>query len=267
MSQRFDANALGSSVISGFVVLASALFNCFFTIDAGRRGVVLRFGAIQEVKKEGIHFKIPFVDRVVRLDVRIQKAITTTTSSSKDLQEVRSEIALNYHLEPSEVGNLYKDIGLSWEDRIIDPAVRETMKAVAAQYTAEQLITKRDTVSNTIRDLLGEALKKYGLTVDEVSITDFSFSKEFDRAIESKQTAEQMALKAQRDLDRIKIEAEQKVAAATAEAEALRVQKQVVSKELIELRKIEVQKIAVEKWNGILPQVTGNATPFINLKK
>ena len=195
------------------------------------------------------------------------RAITTTTSSSKDLQEVRSEIALNYHLEPSEVGNLYKDIGLNWEDRIIDPAVRETMKAVAAQYTAEQLITKRDTVSNTIRDLLGEALKKYGLTVDEVSITDFSFSKEFDRAIESKQTAEQMALKAQRDLDRIKIEAEQKIAAAQAEAEALRLQKQVVSKELIELRKIEVQKIAVDKWNGVLPQVTGNATPFINLKK
>jgi len=140
------------------------------------------------------------------------------------------------------------------------------MKAVAARYTAEQLITKRDTVSNTIRDLLAEALKKYGLAVDEVSITDFSFSKEFDRAIESKQTAEQMALKAQRDLDRIRIEAEQKVAAAKAEAEALRVQKQVVSKELIELRQIEVQKIAVEKWNGVLPQVTGNATPFINLK-
>jgi regulator of protease activity HflC (stomatin/prohibitin superfamily) len=267
MSQRYDANAIGSGLIIGLVVLAFILFNCFFTIDAGRRGVVLRFGAIQEVKKEGIHFKIPFVDRLVRMDVRIQKAITTTTSSSKDLQEVRSEIALNYHLEPSEVGNLYKDIGLNWEDRIIDPAVRETMKAVAAQYTAEQLITKRDTVSNTIRDLLGEALKKYGLTVDEVSITDFSFSKEFDRAIESKQTAEQMALKAQRDLDRIKIEAEQKIAAAQAEAEALRLQKQVVSKELIELRKIEVQKIAVDKWNGVLPQVTGNATPFINLKK
>jgi regulator of protease activity HflC (stomatin/prohibitin superfamily) len=247
------------------VLLAVFLFNCFYIIDAGQRGVILRFGAISNQVGEGFHFKIPMVDQVVKIDVRIRKAVTKTTSSSKDLQEVTSEIALNYHLNPESVSKIYKEIGLNWEISIIDPAVRETMKAITAQYTAEELITNRSSVSNAIKESLSDSLTKYGLIVDEISITDFSFSDEFDRAIESKQTAEQMALKAERDLDRIKIEAEQKIAAAKAEAEALRLQKQEVTIELLRLREIEVQRQAVEKWDGKLPSVTGGATPFISV--
>lgn len=114
---------------------------------------------------------------------------------------------------------------------------------------------------------MSERLGKHGVTVDEFSIVNFDFSKSFNEAIEAKTTAEQLKLKAERDLARIKVEAEQKVASAKAEAEALGLQKQQVTAELIRLREIENQRKAIEKWNGVLPNVTGGSIPFINVGK
>jgi regulator of protease activity HflC (stomatin/prohibitin superfamily) len=144
--------------------------------------------------------------------------------------------------------------------------VQEVVKAVTAKYTAEELITKRPAVSDAMKLALTERLLEHNIAVDAFSIVGFSFSKIFMEAIESKQTAEQLALKAKRDLDRIKIEAEQTITAAKAEAESLRLQKANISMDLIELRKIEANLKAIEKWNGILPQVTGaGAVPFIGV--
>jgi regulator of protease activity HflC (stomatin/prohibitin superfamily) len=140
------------------------------------------------------------------------------------------------------------------------------VKAVTARYTAEELITKRPAVSEEMRATLSERLRAYNIHVDAFSIVGFSFSKIFMEAIESKQTAEQLALKAKRDLDRIKIEAEQKITAAQAEAESLRLQRANISIDLIELRKVEANLRAIDKWNGILPQVTGSGpVPFIGI--
>jgi regulator of protease activity HflC (stomatin/prohibitin superfamily) len=150
---------------------------------------------------------------------------------------------------------------------VIDPAIKESFKAGAARYTAEELISKREQLKTEVRNYLRERMAVYGINVVELSITDFEFSQEFNRAIESKQTAEQNALRAKRDLDRIKVEAEQKITSARAEAEALRLQRQVISPELLELRKIEAQMKAIDKWDGKLPNVTGGATPFIQVDK
>ena len=144
--------------------------------------------------------------------------------------------------------------------------MQEVLKAVTAKYTAEELITKRPAVSEEMRATLAERLLVHNIAVNALSIVGFSFSKIFMEAIESKQTAEQLALKAKRDLDRIKIEAEQKITAAKAEAESLRLQRANISPDLIELRKIEANLRAIDKWNGILPQVTGGgAVPFIGV--
>ena len=266
---RRRAKAYGSLGIVAVVLVVAALLllNSFFTVDAGERAVVLRFGAVKGTAAEGLHFKAPFIDSVVKIDVRVTKAETETESSSKDLQVVRSEIALNYHPDADNVGEIYKDIGLKWEERVVDPAVKETFKAITAGYTAEELITRRAEVSDAIRQDLSEKLAKYHLIVEALSITDFAFSKQFNAAIEAKQIAEQQALKAQRDLQRIKLEAEQSVTRAKAEAEALRIQKQEVTEQLLRLREIEVQKAAVEKWDGKLPDVTGGAMPFIQVKQ
>ncbi|HSG71631.1 MAG TPA: prohibitin family protein [Planctomycetaceae bacterium] len=262
---RRAAFAVGAIAVI-FVIL---VLNPFVKIDAGERGVLLNFGAVQDdVLGEGLHFRVPIMQTVVKMDVKIQKSETRSEAASKDLQDIKSLIALNYHIIPDKANWVYQNIGISFKERIIDPNVQEAVKAVTAKYTAVQLIGERETVSTAIKDALSEKLADYNLYVDGFSVIDFSFSKKFTDAIESKQEAEQFALRAQRDLERIKIEAEQKVAQAKAEAESLRLQKQQITKELIELRKIEAMREAIAKWNGTVPNVLltgGGATPFISL--
>jgi regulator of protease activity HflC (stomatin/prohibitin superfamily) len=205
------------------------------------------------------------MQKVVKLDIKIHKAQTDADSVSKDLQDTKSTIAVNYHLVPEKANRIYQEIGAEFKDRIIDPAVQEVVKAITANYTAVELITQREKVRGEIKDLLKQRLLTYNVIVDDFAIVNFKFSNVFEQAIEAKQTAEQLALKAQRDLERIKVEAEQKIASAKAEAESLRLQKENVTPQLIELRKIEANIKAIEKWDGHMPQFTGGTLPFINL--
>jgi len=253
--------------IVGIVLLILMFFRPFVQIGAGERGVVLNFGAVQSsVLGEGLHLRIPIMQNIIKVDVKVQKATTDAAAASSDLQDVSSTISINYHIVPDKANVVYQSLGIHFKERIIDPAVQEVVKAVTAKYTAEELITKRPAVSDTMKAALTERLIIHNIAVDAFSIVGFSFSKVFMEAIESKQTAEQLALKAKRDLDRIKIEADQKITAARAEAEALRLQRANISTDLIELRKIEANLKAIEKWNGILPQVTGaGSIPFIGV--
>ena len=249
------------------LIMVFGVFKPWVQIPAGERGIVLNFGAVQEtVLNEGIHFRVPIMQKIVPMDVKIHKVVTDAASASSDLQDVALSVALNYHVIPEKANLVYQTIGVEFKERMIDPAIQEVMKAVSALYTAEELITKRPAVSAEMQESLTKRLLMSNISVDAFSIVSFSFSTIFTDAIEAKQTAEQNALKAERDLDRIKVEAQQTIAAATAEAEALRLQKMNISPDLIELRKIEANLKAIEKWNGILPQVTGGgAVPFIGV--
>ena len=254
-------------VIVGVIIFILIFFRPWVEVGPGQRGIVLNFGAVQkQVLEEGLHLRIPVMQEVALMDVKIQKAETDAAAASADLQDVTSRVALNYHIVPDQANIVYQKIGVQFKERIIDPAILEVVKAVTAKYTAEELITKRPAVSEAMRRNLMDRLIVNNIAVDAFSIVTFSFSKVFTEAIESKQTAEQLALKAKRDLDRIKIEAEQKITTARAEAESLRLQRANISPDLIELRKIEANMKAIEKWNGILPQVTGGgAIPLIGL--
>lgn len=254
-------------LVIGIILVVLLFARPWVQIGAGERGIVLNFGAVQDkVLDEGLHFRIPIMQQVILMDVKVQKAETDTVAASKDLQDITSTLVLNYHIIPDKANIVYQSIGIFFKERIIDPAILEVVKAVSAKYTAEELITKRPAVSEAMKEALTERLMEYNIAVDAFSIAAFSFSKIFTEAIESKQTAEQLALKAQRDLDRIKIEAKQTIAAAQAEAESLRLQRANISPDLIELRKIEANIKAIEKWNGILPNVTGaGAVPFIGV--
>ncbi len=236
-------------------------------IGAGERGIVLNFGAVQDkVLDEGMHMRVPLMQEVIIMDVKIHKVVTDAASASSDLQDVALSVALNYHIIPDKANIVYQSIGVEFKERIIDPAIQEVMKAVSARYSAEELITKRPAVSAEMQEALKARLLINNIAVDAFSIVSFNFSKIFTDAIEAKQTAEQNALKAKRDLDRIRVEAEQTIAAATAEAEALRLQKMNISPDLIELRRIEANLKAIDKWNGVLPEVTGaGAVPFIGV--
>jgi prohibitin 2 len=257
----------GLKKMSPFVIIAAILFlfwifSPFVIVGAGERGVVFNqlHGVEQMILGEGFSFVIPVIQRVVKMDVRIRKSDTRATAASKDLQTVATEIVLNFHLFPDKVNKIYQEIGPEYEKRIIDPAVQEIVKAVCAEFTAEELITKRQFVKDEIKTSLHKRLMTSHISLDELNITDFQFSKIFNEAIESKQTAEQLALKAQRDLERVKIEGQQKVVQAKAEAESQRIQKETISPIILQLR-------AIEKWDGKFPQVIGGtgAMPFINL--
>ncbi len=255
------------ALIIGAILVVFMFSRPWVEVGAGERGVVLNFGAVQQqVLGEGLHFRMPIMQRVVTMDVKVQKATTDAAAASSNLQDVSSTVAINYHVVPDKANIVYQTIGIHFKDRIIDPAVQEVVKAVSARYSAEELITKRSAVSDAMRATLTERLMVHNIAVDAFSIIGFSFSKIFMAAIEDKQTAEQLALKAERDLERIKIEAQQTVTAATAQAESLRLQRANISPDLIELRKIEANLKAIEKWNGILPHVTGGgAVPFIGV--
>ncbi len=244
-----------------FFVLFILLFNPFIIIKAGTRGVQMNWGAVQsKVLNEGFHVIIPIYQTVERMDVRVQKAETDCLASSKDIQDAHARIAVNYHVDPDRAWWVYQNIGIQFKERIIDPMVQEIFKAITARFTAVEMITQREKVRNETKQLLAARLLEYGLIVDDLSIVNFNFSKAYTDAIEAKQTADQLALKAENDLKRIRVEAEQTIAAAKAEAEALRLKNQQVTEQLIRFE-------AVKKWDGKLPTVTAGAVPFIDLTK
>ncbi|MDX1958461.1 MAG: prohibitin family protein [Leptospiraceae bacterium] len=238
------------------------IINPCVVIPSGHRGVVLNFGAVSgKILDEGLHYRVPIMQSVIEIDVKVKKSETKCEAASKDLQTISSIIALNYHLNAGQVNTLYQTIGLNYESTIIDPAVQEVMKGVTARYTAAELITFREQVSSAIKTALEARLAKYFILIDDFSIKDFQFSQTFAKAIEAKQEAEQLALKAERDLQRIKIEAEQQVATARAEAESIRLKNNNVSPLIIQLN-------AIEKWDGKLPQymLGDKSLPFINIR-
>lgn len=254
-------------IIIGIVVIS--IINPIVIISAGERGVMTTFGKPDEqVFEPGIHFRIPLAQTMHLMDVRIQKGEGEGDAASKDLQSVHTRIAINYHLNPTQVVNVFKGIGPSTDiaaDRIIIPAAQEAVKAVTARFTAEELISRRTEVRDAIGALLREKMQRHGLVLDEFAIVNFAFSRSFSEAIEAKVKAEQEKLKAERDLQRIEVEAKQKVASAKAEADALALQRQQVTAELLQLRKIENERDAIRKWDGKLPQVTGGTVPFIQV--
>jgi len=252
--------------VSTFIVifvLIVILFGSVGTIGAGERGVLLQFGAVKDkVFEEGLYFKIPFVHKVVTMDVRMQKDEVPASASSKDLQIITSKVAINYHLSPSEVNSVWQNVGKDYNSRIIAPSIQEAVKAVTARFTAEELIIKREDVKDQIKINLAERLIKNNIIVDDINITSFDFSPAFNEAIEAKVTAEQLKLKAERDLERIMIEADQRVVEAEGKAKAIRTEAQALTAnpQVVELRWIE-------KWDGKTPAYWGGASPFIGINR
>jgi regulator of protease activity HflC (stomatin/prohibitin superfamily) len=234
----------------------------FVIINAGERGVVMRFGKVQNlVLDEGLH-PIPVVNTVKKLTVRVQKNDVNAEASSKDLQDIKMDIALNWHIEPVAVNKVFQRVGDEEQIvfRIISPAVSEVVKAATAKKTAEEIITKRTELKQEIDLQLKERLGSYGIGVDDVSLVNISFSPEFAKAIEAKQIAEQEAKRAEFEALKAEKQAQADVNRAKGQAEAQRLQRQTLTAELL-------QQQAIDKWDGKFPLVLGGegALPFINI--
>jgi prohibitin 2 len=227
----------------------------FTTVDTGYRGIVTRFGNISRTLNPGAHFIVPFFDEVHPIAVQTLTVKPNEDAASHDLQMVKVQVTLAYHFDPAHVDYIYSQLAdasdNAVENKIIVPAILEAIKATTAKYDAQQLVSERPAVRDGIETFVLARLSPYHIIAENVSITDFAFSDEFSKSIEAKVTAQQHAEKAQNDLQRIQIEAQQQVAQAKGEAEALRAQKEQITPELLQLRTIEMMK---EKWDGQLPQ-------------
>lgn len=243
--------------VAGALVVIVIAASTFVVIPAGHTGVVTNFGAVSDgVMTEGLHVKIPFVQQVTKMDNRVTKVDVSFSSASKDLQTVTGSVAVNYRISPQSSALVYQNFGLSVQDTLVVPSISECIKAVTAQYSAEELITQRQSVSEQIKEAIAEKIQSYGLYIEVFNITDFNFSEEFNAAIEAKQTAQQNALKAEQDLARVKIEAEQKVEQARAEAESYRLKNQEITDKTL-------LNDWIEKWNGELPQIVGDGNGYM----
>lgn len=260
----FDALSLFLALV--VVVLTLGISASFGQVPAGYRGVVLRFGApTGAIKAEGLYMVAPFVNTVELMLVQVVAYEAIAEGASRDLQDVKTKVTLNYSLDPRQVVEIYRSLRQDYEVRIIKPAIQEAVKAATARFTAEELITRRPEVRDAIQSNLTQRLDRFGILTQAMSITDFAFSKAFNDAIEEKVTATQQVLKAERDLQRVRLEAQQQIEQARAQAEALRIQKENVTPALIELRRIEAQFRAIEKWDGRMPTYVAGPVPILDV--
>jgi regulator of protease activity HflC (stomatin/prohibitin superfamily) len=236
-----------------FAVAAVLLFSIglgFTSVDAGNVGVVKRFGNPVRQLQPGIHFVLPYADDVTPVTVQTRIVNPSEDAASRDLQIVHTEVTLAFHVDPAYATYILTELNNDEATRVIVPAIQESIKAVTAQYDVQQLVANRPLVRDGIESLVKEKIAPYHIVAETVSITDFSFSKDFEDAIEAKVTAQQNAEQEKNTLVAVQVRAQQQIAQAQGEAEALKVQKEQITPELLKLRTIEMMK---EKWNGVLP--------------
>jgi regulator of protease activity HflC (stomatin/prohibitin superfamily) len=246
-----------------FVIAAMILISSAVTVvPAGNIGVVTRWGAAHRVIYPGINLRVPVADNVVQMSIRTQKDQVEATAMSKNLQVVTSSIAVNYHLDGSQAMKVYQDIGIEYADIIVAPAVQNTFKAVTAMFTAEELITARDQVRVKAEEELSKQLAPYNIVVENFNIINFDFSPEFQAAIEAKQVAQQAVETARQRLFQAEIDAQASVAQAKGQADA-----QKALKDTGALSQEYLNYLFLTKWNGILPNVMGGATPMLDVSR
>ena len=272
----------------GALVVVVILWSAWVIVESGNVGVVRTLGQVQpDHLEEGFHFKKPFLDDVVEIDVRLRKAESDASAASGDLQVVNTQVAVQYSLVGELMPRTYQRIGpraAVVETNVIYPAILESVKAITAKYTAEELVTKRADVKLQIQEAIGANINTTlaqkdvsgAVRLANVAITDFEFSDEFNNAIEEKVRAEQEALKAENEKVRRVTQAEAAAAERTLAADAEAYQIEVESKARAEAIRREAEALKdnpslielriAEKWDRQLPQFTGGgAIPLLNV--
>ncbi|MEG3935972.1 prohibitin family protein [Microcoleus sp. T3_B1] len=251
-------------IVGGIVfIIAALILRPFALVGPGERGVMMRFGKVQDaILDEGIHPIFPIVTSVKTLSVRVQKTDLKADAASKDLQSITTDLAVNWNVDPAKVNQIYQQIGDEEQivTSILSPAISEVLKAATSKKTAEEIITKRTELKTEIDNSLKKRLEPYGVIVRDVSLINFGFSPEFSKAIESKQIAEQEAKQAEFTVKKATQDAKAEINRAKGKAEAQRLQRQTLTAEIL-------QQQAIEKWNGQFPTVMGGGgtLPLINI--
>ena len=236
-----------------FIILI-VLFNCFTTIPTGHVGIKIMFGKAKDgYIGEGLHFVLPFVEKIERMDCRTKIIESTSEASTKDLQTVTASIAVNYNVDRENANRLYREVGKHYESILITPAILESIKATMAQYTAEDLITKRTEVSTKIQTALTEKISNKGFNVTGFNVTNIDFSAEYDRAIEAKAVKQQEVIAAQAELEKQEILNKKEISIAEKDARVMELQNSQITENTLKLKRIEAFQNFIQKWDGVLP--------------
>jgi len=255
------------------LILFIVSWGSFALVPAGHRGVVLLWGSVEKrIMGEGLNFKLPIAETVITVDVKVQPhPFKEIEAASKEYQMVKMTGMMNFHIDPAYVNDLYQKVGLDFAPTVIDPAFNDFVKEVVPTYPIGEILPKREEIRQRAMKKLGDNLSRYHIIVDDIYFANIRFSPEYERAIEAKQVAQQQVETQKQVLAQREIEAQQKVATAKGEAESILVVAQGQAKANDALSRsissILVQYKSVEKWNGILPQVSGGAVPLIDLGK
>lgn len=257
---------LGARALGLLMIVGGFIYGTVVIVPAGHRAALLRFGAVVGQLDEGMSMIMPGVNSTVLIEVRTQKEESQASAASRDLQTVTTSLALNFHVDSAHVGRLYQKVGTEYKSRVIDPAVQESLKVVTAQFTAEELIKKRQDVKNQVELEIAKRLKAYDILVEPggLSITNFDFSPEFKKAIEEKQVAQQMMEKQKYVLQQAELEKQTEVTRAEGKSQAARLNAaalQVQGGELV------VAREWIEKWDGKLPSVAGGGNMMFDISK
>ena len=259
-----------SAIVIAVLFVVITIFNCLTSVPTGFVGIKTRFGQVQDdVIQEGLNTKVPYIEQIIKIDCRTKKIETTSESSTKDMQTVASTVAVNYNVNKETANQLYKNVGTDYEDIIINPAILESIKSAMAQYTAEELITKRAEVSNKIQETLINKIKERGFNVTEFNLTNVDFSEEYDKAIEAKAVKQQEVVTAQAELEKQKIQNEKEIAIAEKDAKVMELQNEQITDKTLQLKSLEIQQKLIEKWNGTFPttMLGDNMNTLFNLNK
>ncbi len=269
--QGLKPRTLGIIVLVLIVVII--LWGTFVIVPAGHRGVVLWWGSVENrIMGEGLNFKVPIAENVIKVDVKVQPhPFKEIDASSKEYQMVKMTGMMNFHIDPAFVNDLYQKVGLDFADKVIDPAFNDFVKEVVPTYPIGEILPKREEIRQRAMKKLGDNLSRYHIIVDDIYFANIRFSPEYEKAIEAKQVAQQQVETQKQVLAQREIEAQQKVATAKGEAESIQVvaQGQAKANDAISrsISPILVHYKSIERWNGILPQVSGGAVPFIDITK
>ncbi|MBS1723236.1 MAG: prohibitin family protein [Armatimonadetes bacterium] len=254
---NFGASAWTTRVIGLLLVAAGILMSSIVIVPAGNRAVQLRFGAAIGSLDEGIHVIVPVMDSTILMETRTRKEESQATAASRDLQTVTTSLALNFHIDPMNVAKIYRNVGTEYTNRIIDPAVQESIKTVTAKYTAEELIKNRAQVKAEVEQDITVRLKAYDIVVEPagLSITNFDFSPEFNKAIEQKQVAQQEAEQQKYVLQKAELQRQTEVTRAEGTAQAAKLNAESLRAEGSGL---VIAREWIQKWDGKLPSVYGS---------
>lgn len=255
-------------ILAGLVLfLIITLAQSFTIITAGHTGVQVTLGEVNpRPLTEGTHMVNP-LSSIKDVDVRLAKSeLKGASAGTKDLQQVHTDIVVQFRLDPAQVPHIYKEFGLNVDDKVLGPGINEAFKSVTAKYTSEELITKRDQVSSEILQHLQAKMSPFNITVSGVSLVNFAFNAAYQAAIEAKVISVQQTAKAEQDLHRITVEAKSRIAEAEGEAKAIAIQAAAISSNggasYVKLKEIE-------KWNGVYPTtvVNGTSGTMLNIGK